>query len=85
MSGEMKFEIIERTAFVNPETISVKYAGKTNITLYPNVSANLECTVNELTQTVPEGAKVYGAIFFESTASSLVEYELPVYININLK
>ena len=85
MSGEMKFEIIERTALVNPETISVKYAGKTNITLYPNVSANLECTVNELTQTVPEGAKVYGTIFFESTASSLVEYELPVYININLK
>jgi len=85
MSGEMKFDIIERTAFVNPETISVKYAGKSNATLYPNVSVDLECSVNELTQELPMEATVYGTIFFESSASSQIEYEMPVYINLDLK
>jgi hypothetical protein len=85
MSAEMKFKILERTTFVTPEPIDVKYAGKTNVTLYPNVSVELECSVNELTQQVPEESEVYGIIFLESSASKMIEYEMPVYISSDLK
>jgi subtilisin family serine protease len=85
MSNEMKFEIIEKTEFSNQEAISVKYAGKTGVTLFPNSPAEIECMLNELTQEVPEGSKVYGKIYFESSATKKVEFEMPVYINNNVE
>jgi hypothetical protein len=41
--------------------------------------------LNELTQEVPEGSKVYGKIYFESSATKKVEFEMPVYINNNVE
>ncbi|HEY7751283.1 MAG TPA: hypothetical protein VH917_03240, partial [Ignavibacteriaceae bacterium] len=81
MSNEMKFEIIEKTEFSNQDAISVKYAGKTGVTLFPNSPAEIECTINELTQQTAEGSKVYGKIYFESNANKKVEFEMPFYFS----
>jgi tripeptidyl-peptidase II len=85
LSGEMKFEIIESTTFSNPDPINVKYAGRNNVALYPNIPVELECGIKGLTLEVPEEAKVYGTLFFESSITKIIEHELPVYIINNKK
>jgi len=76
--GEMTIKVTEKTILENPVTVGVKYNGREQVTLYPNIPAALQCDFVLPEIEIPEDAKFYGMIEFKSTANDKVECELPV-------
>jgi len=79
--GEMIIEVTEKTTFENSKSISVKYNGRAQATLYPNILTELKCDFELPDIQIPEDAKFYGIIKFISAANDKVECELPVCLS----
>jgi hypothetical protein len=79
-TSAMTIEITEETKFVSSKYLDVSYAGKDNLTLYPNIPVRLQCEFDEIDQAIPNNANVYGKIYFESAANGELIQEMPVYI-----
>jgi tripeptidyl-peptidase II len=80
-SGEMTIELTEKTKFTNSSNVDVTFAGKENVTLYPNIPVSLQCEYELPDLQIPEEAKLYGMIKFKSAANDNIEAELPVYFS----
>ncbi len=76
--GKMIIELTEKTILENPVTVDVNYNGRNQVTLYPNILAELKCEFELPEVQIPEDAKFYGVIKFISTGNDKVECELPV-------
>ena len=79
-TSAMPIEITEETKFASPKNLNVSYAGKYNLTLYPQIPVQLKCEYEETDIIVPTGANVFGKIYFQSAANNEVVCEIPVYI-----
>ena len=77
----MTIEITEETKFDGLKNLDVSYAGKDNLTLYPNIPVRLQCKFYETGIVVPENANMYGKVYFMCAASNDVEAEIPVYFS----
>jgi subtilisin family serine protease len=80
-TAEMTIEITEDTKFASSRNMDVTFAGKDNLTLYPNIPAELNCEYYDIDQVIPENANMYGKIYFNCAASNELEAELPVYFS----
>jgi len=76
--GEMTIKVTEKTSLENPVTVGVKYNGRDQVTLYPNILVSLQCDFELPEIEIPEDANFYGVIEFTSAANDKVECELPV-------
>lgn len=79
--GEMTIKVTEKTSLENPVTVGVKYNGRDQVTLYPNILVSLQCDFELPELQIPEDAKFYGMIKFTSAANDKVECELPIYFS----
>jgi hypothetical protein len=80
--GEMIMSLTEETEFEIIESISVTYAGKNSIKLYPNTKAELFVDLAGINPTIPENGKLYGIINFICEASDEVVSQIPVSFNL---
>jgi subtilisin family serine protease len=76
--GEMTIKVTEKTILENSVNVGVKYNGRDQVTLYPNILVSLQCDFELPELQIPEDAKFYGIIKFKSAANDKVECELPV-------
>jgi hypothetical protein len=76
--GEMTIKVTEKTILEKPVTVGVKYNGRDQVALYPNILVSLQCDFELPEIEIPEDAKFYGMIEFISAANDKVECELPV-------
>ncbi len=76
--GEMTTKVTEKSILENSVTVDVNYNGRDQVTLYPNILAELKCDFELPEIQIPEDAKFYGIIKFKSAANDKVECELPV-------
>ena len=81
--GEMTIKVIEKTSMENPETVGVKFNGRDQVTLYPNIPVALQCDFELPGIQIPEDSKFYGMIEFKSAADDKVESEIPVCFSSN--
>jgi tripeptidyl-peptidase-2 len=79
-NGEMIIKITESTKFTSTQKVNVTYAGKNDLTLYPQIPVQLKCEYEKTDMIVPTGSNVYGKIYFQSAANNEVVCEIPVYI-----
>jgi hypothetical protein len=70
--------VSEITYFGSPNSVEVKNAGKTSLTLYPNNIKYLDFSFSKPEITIPVDADVYGKVYFKSSSSGKTEYELPI-------
>ncbi len=78
---EILVTVEEETGFVNSTDIIVTNQRKPAVSLYPSVPKELDIKVPDTNFTVPDGCKPFGIIYFESTATNKIEYELPINFN----
>jgi len=76
--GEMIIKVTEKTILESPENVDVKFNGRDQVTLYPNILFELQCDFELPELQIPKDAKFYGMIEFKSAANDKVECKLPV-------
>lgn len=81
-NGEMTIKITESTKFTSTHKVNVTYAGKKDLTLYPQIPIQLKCEYEKIEMIIPTGANVYGKIYFQSAANNKVEAEFLVYFDL---
>ncbi|MFC2119708.1 S8 family serine peptidase [Bacteroidota bacterium] len=82
-TGEMTIEITEDTKFASSRNMNITFAGKDNLTLYPNIPVELNCEFYDVNQVIPENANMYGKVYFNCAASNEIEAEIPVSFDLS--
>ncbi len=79
--GKITIFLKEETDFDNPVDISVKDNGRASTTLYPAILKTLDCEFSKPDIAIPNDSNFFGKIYFESSATKNIDYELPILFN----
>lgn len=80
-NSEMKIKVNEITRFSSSIPVSVVNREKRSVTLYPNSPRTLRFGILKPDDAIPANAKFYGKIYFKSSSTNKIEYELPHNFN----
>jgi subtilisin family serine protease len=79
--GEMKVHINEEVSFNNPVGFNVTDSRSSFIRLYPGISKSLDCQFSNPDVDIPPDAKFSAKIYFESSGTGNIDYELPINLS----
>jgi len=78
-AGQICVKITETTIVDSPAEMKVTNKNSTNLTLYPSITEKLNCKFSIPDYEIPEDAKPYGKINFNSRSTDKTVLEIPVH------
>ncbi|MBU0558634.1 MAG: S8 family serine peptidase [Bacteroidetes bacterium] len=80
-AGQIKVSVTEKTLFEKQGKLTAKNNGRSRVTLYPGVSADLSLEFAKPENVIPNDSNVFGKIKFNSEKTDKTEFQIPILFN----
>ncbi len=79
--SQLEANITTKTYMKIPTEFSIKDNSRSTSVLYPSIQKELTCDFQKPDYVMPNNAKVFGKIYFESRSTKKIDSEMPIHFN----